>query len=212
MVADRLDHIHGMAGSAPSGMKTSEISSAAVRAQFDALLAPEPADGAGAAADAPARLALAAARARAADLAVLPLGLQGSADVRDLASLHAAIVLQTVRHGHAAVSTLLLSAGGVTHRGKPAGPAEYLLALALSLDENRAIYGAAVGPDAGAKPCTFFLAPDTLARARARALDPGTMLLAGQARELFTLLGDAGTVDAALAPASVLRAVLVLQS
>jgi len=135
MVADRLDHIHGMAGSAPSGMKTSEISSAAVRAQFDALLAPE-----------------------------------------------------------------------------PAGPAEYLLALALSLDENRAIYGAAVGPDAGAKPCTFFLAPDTLARARARALDPGTMLLAGQARELFTLLGDAGTVDAALAPASVLRAVLVLQS
>ena len=193
-------------------MKTSEITSAAARAQLDLLLAPAPDDGAGAAADAPARLALAAARARAADLAVLPLGLQAGADARELASLHAAIVLQTVRHGHAAVSTLLLSAGGVMHRGKVAGPAEYLLALALSLDENRAIFAAAIGPDAGGAPGAYFLAPDTLARARARALDPGAMLLAGQARELFTVLGDAGAVDAALAPATVLRAVLVLQA
>jgi hydroxypyruvate reductase len=165
-------------------------------------------------ADAVAALNLAAARARARAYVVLPLGLQPAADARELASLHAAIALQSVRHGRPLAPTLILSAGPVLRKGAAAGAADFLLALALSLDEHAAMHALACGPapaPAVGEPAdgntAFLLGPDTVRRAHALGLQPGACLLAGAARAFFAALGDGHcTVPA---PDQVLRAVFI---
>ena len=167
-------------------------------------------------ADPVAALNLAAARARARAYVVLPLGLQPATEARELASLHAAIALQSVRHGRPLAPTLILSGGPVLRDGAAAGAADFLLALALSLDENAAIHAFASGPapvpaSAAAKPAdsntAFLLGPDTVRRAHALGLQPGAHLVAGEARAFFAALGDGHS--AAPAPDQVLRAVFI---
>jgi hydroxypyruvate reductase len=165
-------------------------------------------------ADPIAALNLAAACARARAYVVLPLGVQAATDARQLASLHAAIALQSVRHGRPLAPTLILSAGGVLRAGAPAGAADFLLALALSLDENAAIHACACGPppapgvaDPTGPHAGFLVAPDTVRRALALGLQPGARLLAGQAGAFFGALGDTYTVVPP--PEQVLRAIFI---
>lgn len=138
------------------------------------------------------RLARVAHAARAQGLVVLELGLQPAAEARDLVDVLAAIALQGVRMGRAAVPTLILSAGPVRLRGAPAGAAQFLLALALALDEHPAIHACAMDstPLAG-EPACVRLAPGTLLQSRAAGLDPGKALLAGSAGAFFVQLGEA---------------------
>ena len=167
---------------------------------------------AGAPADPAAALGQAAARARERAFVVLPLGLQAETDARELASLHAAIALQSVRHGRPMAPTVLLSAGPVLHNGAAAGAADFLLALALSLDENPLIHawasGAGVPADAGGTENSgYWIGPDTIRRSLAAGLQPGAILARGEAPTLFAALGDA--VAPTARSGHVLRAILI---
>jgi hydroxypyruvate reductase len=176
----------------------------AARAFLAGLFADAPPD------DPQAALALAATRARAQACVVLALGVQPAAEVRELASLHAAIALQSVRHGRPMAPTVLLSAGPVLRGGAAGGAADFVLALALSLDEHPAIHGCACGPppEPGAAPGGgFLLAPDTVRRALALGTQPGARLQAGEAAALLDELGDGYAV--APAPRQVLRALYI---
>lgn len=170
------------------------IESEAPRATLEALLGAAPADPA-------AALRHAADRARDRAFVVLPLGLQAAAEIRELASLHAAIALQSVRHGQPMAPTVLLSAGPVLRDGAPGGAADFLLALALSLDENPLIHAAAC-PLGGAStsnavqhddllPTGFYIGPATVRRSIAAGRQPGPQLVQGEAPALVAALGDA---------------------
>lgn len=187
---------------------------------------------AGAPADPAAALQQLAQRARDRALVVLPLGLQPATEARELASLHAAIALQSVRHGRPMAPTVLASAGPVLCDGAPTGAADFLLALALSLDENPLIHAAAceaaspaAGPvdrpndprnDRPADSATdvpirlgqgYRVGPDTVRRSRAAGRPPGPHLLKGEAPALLAALGDAFVTDAR--PEAVLRVILI---
>ncbi len=147
---------------------------------------------------------------RAQGWAVLPLGQQPATEATELAQWHAAIALQSLRHGRPLAPTLLLSAGSVLHQGKAAGPAQFLLALALSVDEHPAVHAAAHGPEpTSGQTALALLRPDTLARARARRIDPGRALRSGAGNDLLDALGDVQGRVPDGACADVLRAVLI---
>ncbi len=178
---------------------------AAPRALLAQLLAGAPADPALA-------IQQLAQRARDRALVVLPLGLQPATEVRELASLHAAIALQSVRHGRPMAPTVLVSAGAVLRDGALAGAADFLLALALSLDENPLIHGAACegsppGAGQGHPGRGFRVGPDTVRRSLAAGRPPGPTLVTGDAASLLSALGDDFATDAR--PQAVLRAILV---
>jgi hydroxypyruvate reductase len=156
--------------------------------------------------DAMAALSAAAARAQRRAFVVLPLGLQGATDAHELAALHAAIAQQSLRHGRPLAPTVLLSAGPVMRGGAAAGGADFLLALALALDENRAIYAVACGPD---PQHACLMDPATIARAAALGVAPAAHLRAGTAPAFFAALGD--TFCLAPAPPHVMRAILITQ-
>jgi hydroxypyruvate reductase len=97
---------------------------------------------------------------------------------------------------------LLVLSGGettvtVTGRGRGGRNTEYLLALALGLDEcdlgGRPIYTLAAdtdGIDGSEENAGAFLRPDTLARARAEGLDPRQALADNDSYSFFAALGD----------------------
>jgi hydroxypyruvate reductase len=156
--------------------------------------------------DAAATLSAAAARAQRRAFVALSLGLQAATDAHELAALHAAIAQQSLRHGRPLAPTILLSAGPVTRGGAAAGGADFLLALALALDENRAIYAVACGP---VPQHACLMDPATIARAAARGLAPAAHLRAGTALAFFAALGDTFCLEPA--PPHVLRAILITQ-
>jgi len=156
----------------------------------------------------------AAARARSDGFVVLSLGWQAGADIRELASFHAAIALQCVRHGAPMVPTAIVSGGPVSESAGLASPADFLLALALALNAQQSIYAYACGPDARADRSSSFgvyIDPDTLARGRTLAIDLAKCLTTGEARSVFERLGDYRLLTAAPVDASVLRAILITQ-
>jgi hydroxypyruvate reductase len=159
------------------------------------------------------RLRGAATRARAAGLVVLELGLQPAAEARELVDVLAAIALQGVRMGRAAVPTLILSGGPALLRGAPAGAAEFALALVLALDEHPAIHACVSEFPIAESACSVRLAPDTLQRARGLGLHPGQALTGGAAAAFFDQLGDlmsgSTKLPEAIAGRQVLRAVLL---
>lgn len=186
-------------------MNAERSSTAAARALLAELLAGVPAD---------PGLALQelAQRARDRALVVLPLGLQPATDARELASLHAAIALQSVRHGRPMAPTLMVSGGPVLRDGAPAGAADFLLALALSLDEHPLIHAGAceaAPPDAGPADLGrgFWAGPDTTRRSLAAGRPPGPALLKGEAPDLLAALGDAFATPAR--PQAMVRAILI---
>lgn len=151
-----------------------------------------------------ARTALdgAATVARAAGVAVLDLGDAVEGEARRVAARHAALVREIAAgRGPLAPPCVVLSGGetSVTLRGRGRGGRnrEYLLALAVALDGLPGVHALAAdtdgidgdGPEAGAT-----IGPDTLARARARGLDPVARLDDNDAGGFFAALGDALTL------------------
>jgi glycerate 2-kinase len=156
-------------------------------------------------------LATALDRARAHGWVALPLGLHAVADARELAGVHAAIALQGVRHGRPSAPTAMVSAGPVRVAPGADPAAQFLLALALSLDEHSAIYAYALGPGSGggAPGAGYFMAPATVARAARSGWDPGARLLAGEAAALFAQLGDAQAAQFPGSETDVLRVIFL---
>ncbi len=156
----------------------------------------------------------AALRARDLGFVVLQLGIQPRSDASELAKFHAAIALQCVRHGNPMAPTAIISGGPLYEKNSLATQADFLLALALALDEHRAIYAFACGPSVTTGESTGFsvqIGPDTLARARQLRIDVAQRLAAGEAKSVFELLGDCEHLAIAVAQTSVLRAILITQ-
>lgn len=166
-----------------------------------------------------ARTALdaAAAVARKAGWPVLDLGDAVQGDARLVAQDHAALVRDVARgKGPVSAPCVVLSGGEttVTVRGGGRGGRnrEYLLALALALEEMPGVWALAAdtdgidgcGPEAGA-----WMGPETLVRARDMGLDPGGLLDDNDAGGFFAALGDAVTTGPTGTNVNDFRAILV---
>lgn len=136
-------------------------------------------------------------RAEAMGLNVLYLGDRIEGEARDVAKVHAAIALEIATHGEPQRKPCLLLSGGetsVTVRGKGRGGrnVEFLLALAVALGGDRRIHALAAdtdGIDGMEAIAGAVIAPDSLAKARARGLDPVAFLENNDAHSLFEALG-----------------------
>jgi len=162
---------------------------------------------------------LEAAAARSREAGVVPLILSDSieGEAREVARAFAAISRQAAKRGQPAVAPCALLSGGeatVTVRGKGKGGrnTEFLLALALALDEHPGIHALAGGTDgmdgtednAGA-----LVTPDTLSRARHLGLDPRAFLERNDAYSFFASLGDLVVTGATHTNVNDFRAILI---
>ncbi len=136
-------------------------------------------------------LAAAAALAQEAGYRVIDLGDRVEGEAREVACEQAVLALAT--KGPA----IILSGGEttVTLRGKGRGGrnAEFALALAIALDGKAnisAIAGDTDGIDGSEDNAGALVRPDTLARTRAKGLDPQAFLANNDAYGFFSALGD----------------------
>jgi hydroxypyruvate reductase len=111
---------------------------------------------------------------------------------------------------------VLLSGGEttVTVRGDGRGGrnVEFLLSLAIALDGEPGIHalaGDTDGVDGQREIAGAFVAPDTLARARARGMNPRERLDANDGHGFFEALGDSLVTGPTLTNVNDFRAVLV---
>ena len=140
----------------------------------------------------------AADAARAAGYAPLILSSSMEGEARDVALVHASIARQVVRHQQPlGAPCVILSGGetGVTVRGHGRGGrnAEFLLALAVALDGLPGVHAIAVdtdGIDGTEDNAGAWLAPGTLALARAKGLDARVRLLDNDGYGFFSALGQ----------------------
>ena len=136
-------------------------------------------------------LEAAATKARDAGYHVEILGDSIEGEARDVAAIHALHAL------HAAPGTVILSGGEltVTRRGDGIGGpnAEYTLALAIALNGNENIHAIACdtdGVDGAAEVAGAVITPDTLAKARAKGINPQAALDRNDAHSFFAEIGD----------------------
>ncbi|SFC70979.1 glycerate kinase type-2 family protein [Massilia yuzhufengensis] len=140
----------------------------------------------------------AAAAARAAGYAAMVLSSSMEGEAREVALVHASIARQVLAHGQPlAAPCVILSGGetGVTVRGKGRGGrnAEFLLALAVALDGLPGVHAIAAdtdGIDGTEDNAGAWLAPGTLARARAQGLDARARLADNDGYGFFDALGQ----------------------
>ena len=151
-------------------------------------LAARPADAMGAA----------EAAVRAAGYECISLGDRVEGEARDVAAAHASLARELRAQGKQAV---IMSGGEltVTIRGKGRGGPnqEYALALAMAIDGMPAIAAMAAdtdGTDGGAgdakDPAGAVVDGESVARARARGLDPAAFLADNNSTGFFSALGD----------------------
>lgn len=139
-------------------------------------------------------------------------------EAREVAKVHAGIARQAARYGHPVAAPGLILSGGettVTVRGQGRGGrnSEFSLALALALDGHSGIYalaGDTDGIDGVEENAGAIIAPDTLARARARGLDPAKALGDNDAYGFFAALDDLVVTGPTLTNVNDFRAILVL--
>lgn len=128
----------------------------------------------------------------------LVLGDTVTGEAAEVAKPYAAMAREVRRHGQPAKPPVALISGGettVTVRGTGKGGrnTEFLLSLAIALEGLEGAWALSCGTDgidgtednAGA-----LVAPDTLARAASRGLDPKRMLADNDAYSFFAALGD----------------------
>lgn len=166
-----------------------------------------------------ARLSLEAAAdvARSAGYAPIILGDAIEGEARAVGAEHAKLALAIARgQTQHALPCVLLSGGEttVTVRGKGRGGrnSEYLLALALALDGARGVHALAAdtdGIDGSEANAGAIVAPDTLARARAKGLDARALLDANDSYGLFEALDDLVVTGPTLTNVNDFRAILV---
>jgi glycerate 2-kinase len=143
-------------------------------------------------------LLAAAAKAREAGYACLILGDAIEGEARECGIVHAGVALSAARHGEPVRPPCVILSGGettVTVRGKGHGGrnSEFLLGLALALDGRAGVWALAAdtdGIDGSEDNAGAIATPDTLARARARGLNPLAMLDDDDAYSLFAAIGD----------------------
>jgi hydroxypyruvate reductase len=138
------------------------------------------------------------AAVRAAGYDCISLGDRVEGEARDVAAAHAGLARDLRAQGKQAV---IISGGEltVTIRGKGRGGPnqEYALALAIAIDGMPAIAAIAAdtdGTDGGAgdakDPAGAIVDGDSVARARARGLDPAAFLADNNSTSFFSALGD----------------------
>ena len=126
------------------------------------------------------------------------LGDSVTGEAREVAKAHGALAREVRQHGLPWQPPVALISGGettVTVRGKGRGGrnAEYLLALAADLAGAGNIHALACdtdGIDGSEDNAGAVLAPDTLARAKMKKLDAGSMLNDNDGYGYFSALGD----------------------
>jgi hydroxypyruvate reductase len=166
-------------------------------------------------------MALRAAATLARDLDLVPLilgdALEGEA--REVGTVHAGIARSIRAHGEPGAPPAVLLSGGettVTIRsgatGRGGRNTTFLAGLALALDGAAGIWGIAGdtdGIDGMDDVAGAMLAPDTLARVRAKGLDPHGMLAAQDSHGFFHAVGDAIRIGPTMTNVNDFRAILI---
>ncbi len=166
-------------------------------------------------------MALAAAAARARDFGLTPmiLGDALEGESREMGIVMAGIARSVRNHGAPLASPALLLSGGETtvsiglaKPGRGGRNTEFLLALAVALGGDAGIWAAAGdtdGIDGTEDAAGALVTPDTLARARARGLDPHAHLAGHNSYTLFDGLGDLIRTGPTLTNVNDIRAILI---
>jgi glycerate 2-kinase len=166
-------------------------------------------------------MALRAAADQAREMGLTPLilgdALEGEA--REVGIVHAGIARSIRNHGEPMRPPAVLLSGGETTvtissnaTGRGGRNTTFLLGLAVALDGSSGVWGIAgdtdgidgMGDIAGA-----MLAPDTLARVRAKGLDPRGLLKAHDSHGFFDAVGDAIRIGPTLTNVNDFRAILI---
>jgi hydroxypyruvate reductase len=163
-------------------------------------------------------LEAAAKAARAAGVTPMILSDCIEGEARDVARVMAGIGFQVVAHGQPLSRPCVLISGGettVTVKGHGRGGrnVEFLLALAVALKGLGGVYAVAGdtdGVDGLEEIAGGFVAPDTLARARAIGIDPAARLDDNDGHAFFEALGDQLITGPTLTNVNDFRAILVL--
>lgn len=152
------------------------------------------------------------AEAQGIEVTILGDALEGEA--RDLAREQAALAIKM--QGEISNPHLLLSGGEctVTRTGDGVGGpnAEYALALAIALGGVSGIHALACdtdGVDGAAEVAGAMVTPDTLAKARAKSIDPAASLTNNDAHCFFASIGDQVVTGPTLTNVNDFRAILV---
>ncbi len=148
---------------------------------------------------------------------VLGDALQGES--REVGIVMSGIARGVRMHGRPVEAPAVILSGGETTVTLGKGPTgrggrntEFLLSLAIALDGAAAIWaisGDTDGLDGMDDIAGAIVTPDTLARARARGLDPRAMLAAHDSHSLFDALGDAIRTGPTLTNVNDIRAILI---
>ncbi len=166
-----------------------------------------------------AALEAAAAVARAEGLTPLILGDAIEGEAAEVARVMAAMARHCAAHGQPAAPPCVLISGGettVTVRGQGRGGrnAEFLLALAVALDGHPGIHAIACdtdGIDGTEDNAGALLAPDSLARARARNISPRERLADNDGYGVFSALGDLVLTGPTRTNVNDFRAILIVE-
>jgi hydroxypyruvate reductase len=162
----------------------------------------------------------AAARvAEEAGVAVHILGDSLEGEARDVGKVMAGMALQVARRGQPFRPPCILLSGGettVTVRGQGRGGrnVEFLLAAALALRGEPGVYGLAGdtdGVDGQEEIAGAWFAPDTLARAFDKGINPMHSLDENDGHGFFQALGDAVVTGPTLTNVNDFRAILVME-
>ncbi len=166
-----------------------------------------------------ASLAAAAAAAQQAGLRTLILGDALEGESREVGTVMAGIAKSVRAHGQPVAGPAMILSGGETTVSIGAGKAgrggrntEFLLGLALGLSGTPGIWAVAGdtdGIDGTDDAAGAFVAPDTLARARAAGLDPHAVLAGHDSYGLFDALGDLIRTGPTLTNVNDIRAILI---
>ncbi len=163
-------------------------------------------------------LEAAAAVAREAGIAPHILGNAIEGEARDLGKAMAGIARQVADYGQPFQAPCVLLSGGettVTVRGGGRGGrnVEFLLSLALGLEGRAGVFaiaGDTDGVDGQEEIAGAVLAPDTLARAWERGINPADALQDNDGHGFFEALGDSVVTGPTLTNVNDFRAILVL--
>lgn len=157
--------------------------------------------------------------ARQLGLAPLVLGDALEGEAREMGTVMAGIARSVQVHGAPLAAPAVLLSGGETTVTIGRGPAghggrntEFLLALGVALDGTRGIWGMAGdtdGVDGMDEVAGAILTPDTLARVRAKGLDPRAMLAGHDSHSLFDAVGDLIRTGPTLTNVNDIRAILI---
>ena len=162
-------------------------------------------------------LRAAAEVARQNGLSPLILGDAIEGEACEVAKMHAGIAKSAAAHGHPIQSPAALLSGGettVTMRGHGRGGrnSEFLLSLALALDDMPGIWALAAdsdGIDGSEDNAGVILTPDTLSRARAAGMSAAECLHENDSYTLFARLGDLVKTGPTLTNVNDFRAIVV---